>query len=417
MGMPTVSIIIPCYNQGIYLDDAIQSVLAQTFQDFEVIVVDDGSTAPETQAILDQARYHRTVIVRTPNLGLAGARNLGISRASGRYILPLDCDDRIGERYLEKAVPVLEHDPACGIVYCKAEYFGTQTGAWVLPAPSFPELLFQPAIFCSALFRREDWKKVGGYNPSLVHGYEDHDFWLALLETGRSVVRIEETLFYYRRTPGSMAQSITLEQQVQAYGTMLKRHRSLFVNNLDTLFRLYLQAQAAVSLRHRLLAQVFVPDGGAYSESASTRLEYATHGETEIVLALPDTFDRSSALPLRFDPGMRSGCYELSSVKLEEQRSGQTIASLLDVAGNGAVKAEGTSFLVPAPQHLRLYSYGTDPQLWLYGFNLLQLPAGSFVLRVRLRYTPDPDHWADSFAVIRDLFLKSQSDGCGHISH
>jgi hypothetical protein len=95
LAMPEVSVIIPCYNQGQYLHEAIDSVLAQTFTDLEIIVVDDGSTDPATREILDTLNRTNTWLLRRKNGGLAAARNSGISTASGRYILPLDCDDRI----------------------------------------------------------------------------------------------------------------------------------------------------------------------------------------------------------------------------------------------------------------------------------------------------------------------------------
>jgi len=104
---PTVSVIVPCYNQGIYLDEAIQSVLGQTYQDFEIIIVDDGSDdglTGLTNDLLRDYRRKRTRVIRTENRGVVSARNTAISHARGKYILPLDADDRIGSEYLEKAV-------------------------------------------------------------------------------------------------------------------------------------------------------------------------------------------------------------------------------------------------------------------------------------------------------------------------
>ena len=94
--VPQVSVIIPCYNQGRYLDDAITSVLVQTYQNFEILIVDDGSTEPETIEILQDYQQPKTRIIRTENQGVATARNLGIAQAQGTYILPLDADDKIG---------------------------------------------------------------------------------------------------------------------------------------------------------------------------------------------------------------------------------------------------------------------------------------------------------------------------------
>ena len=97
--MPAVSVVIPCYNQGQYLAEAVASVNAQTFTDWEIVVVDDGSTDPTTQRLLTAFTHPRARLVRSANGGLAAARNLGISHAAGRFILPLDCDDRIAPTY------------------------------------------------------------------------------------------------------------------------------------------------------------------------------------------------------------------------------------------------------------------------------------------------------------------------------
>jgi len=133
--MPLVSIIIPCYNQGRYLAESIGSVLASDFTELEIIVVDDGSTEPETRRILDMLEYPKTRLIRRANGGLAAARNSGIAEAQGRYILPLDADDRIGPEYLGQAVAALEADPQLGVVYCRAERFGARVGpgGWPLP--------------------------------------------------------------------------------------------------------------------------------------------------------------------------------------------------------------------------------------------------------------------------------------------
>src|SRR5437879_507126 len=96
---PVVSVIIPCFNQGATLDEAVASVLNQTFTDFEIVIVNDGSTDPFTSELL--ANYHRprTRVITTANGGLAAARNTAIRNSRGKYILPLDADDRIAPEY------------------------------------------------------------------------------------------------------------------------------------------------------------------------------------------------------------------------------------------------------------------------------------------------------------------------------
>jgi len=210
--MPKVSVIIPCYNQGAYLEEAVESVLAQTFQDFEILVVDDGSTDAETVKMLKDAAWPKTRVIHTENQGLSAARNNGIREAQGAYILPLDADDKIGKGYLEEAVRILDRHPEIGIVYCEASYFGVKGGRWDLPEYSLDKIMHHNVIFCTALFRKEDWEAVGGYNVNMVYGWEDWDFWLSLIHIGRKVFRIPKVYFYYRLREASMVRTMDEEQ-------------------------------------------------------------------------------------------------------------------------------------------------------------------------------------------------------------
>lgn len=230
--MATVSVIIPCYNQGAFIDEALDSVLAQTFDDLEIVVVNDGSTDPLTIAKLQGLSRPRTRVLHTPNRGLPAARNAGIAAASGRYILPLDADDRIAPAYIEKAVAVLDAGPDVGVVYCRAELFGDRRGEWGLPEYQFPDVLFSPRIFAAALFRRADWEDAGGYSDLFRGGWEDYDFWLSLIGRGRRVVRLPEALFYYRQLAGSMARGMDDAYRVKAFRLLFERHRKLYESHI-----------------------------------------------------------------------------------------------------------------------------------------------------------------------------------------
>ena len=128
-----VSVIMPCYNDGRYIKEAIDSLRRQTYSNFELIVVDDGSDDSETVSILSTLNDGKTTVLHTNHLRPAGARSYGIERARGKYILPLDSDDTIEPTYLEKAVNVLETQPDIGVVYCQADLFGEKSGRWELP--------------------------------------------------------------------------------------------------------------------------------------------------------------------------------------------------------------------------------------------------------------------------------------------
>ena len=121
--MAKVSVIIPCYNQGHFLDEAVDSILEQTYANIEIIVVNDGSTDEDTIRRLNNLDSEKATVVTTANQGLAAARNNGILKSNGEYILPLDADDLIAPDYLEKAVAAIAKDPDAGIVYCRAKSF------------------------------------------------------------------------------------------------------------------------------------------------------------------------------------------------------------------------------------------------------------------------------------------------------
>ena len=123
---PLISVIIPCYNLGAYIDETIQSVVAQTVQDFEILVVDDGSTDVHTANLLASASWPRTQVFRTPNGGVARARNTLIQRSSARFLCALDADDKLHPQYFEKALAAFEVAPDLTFVSTRLQMFGEQ---------------------------------------------------------------------------------------------------------------------------------------------------------------------------------------------------------------------------------------------------------------------------------------------------
>lgn len=147
-----VSVIMPCYNDGRYIKEAIDSLRRQTYSNFELIIVDDGSDDSETVSILSTLNDGKTTVLHTNHLRPAGARNYGIERARGKYILPLDSDDTIEPTYLEKAVNVLETQPDIGVVYCQADLFGEKSGRWELPDYSRRAMLLDNIVLLHQCF-------------------------------------------------------------------------------------------------------------------------------------------------------------------------------------------------------------------------------------------------------------------------
>jgi len=201
-----VSVIIPCYNLGRYLDEAVDSVLAQTYQDFEIVVVDDGSTDATTRALLADYRRPGTRVIRVAHGGLAAARNLGIANTTGDYLCALDADDRLEPSYLAKAVRALDDDSSVAFVSSWLRTFGDEEWEWKPERCDLPTLLWENTVLTAALVRREAVMAVDGYHTAMpAQGDEDWDLWLALVEGGYRGVILREVLFNYRRRAGSMS--------------------------------------------------------------------------------------------------------------------------------------------------------------------------------------------------------------------
>jgi glycosyltransferase involved in cell wall biosynthesis len=231
--MAKVSVIIPCYNQGQFINEAIDSVLKQTFKDFEIIIVNDGSTDADTVNILNSLD-EKYVLIHTKNQGLASARNTGIHLSKGDYILPLDADDKIAPKYLEEAVKVLDLNKKVKVVYSKAAFFGKVQGEWVLPDYSWERMLYQNIIFCSALFRRSDFDKTIGYNSNMKYGWEDWDLWLSILKDGGGVYKLENVMFFYRKHSSSMVENINKDKCVRTY-----LEQQLIINHCEVYLQHY----------------------------------------------------------------------------------------------------------------------------------------------------------------------------------
>lgn len=223
---PIISIIVPCYNQAKYMRDALDSVLASTFQDWECVIVNDGSKDETIQIAKEyKQKDARFLVVDIPNGGLANARNVGIKHSHGKYILPLDSDDKIGDKYLALAVEHLERHPETKLAYCYCHFFGDVVGFRYLPDYSYQTILWQNVFFPACVYRRSDYNKTNGYNPNMKHGHEDWDFWLSLLSPYDKVYRIPEVQFYYRKHGVSMIDG-TIKR-------LSETNRQLVLNHLD----------------------------------------------------------------------------------------------------------------------------------------------------------------------------------------
>lgn len=249
---PRVSIIVPCYNQEACLAEALESVLAQNYPHWECIVINDGSTDSSEAIALEYVRRDRRFrYIYQENQGVVASRNNAIAQSVGKYILPLDGDDKIAPDYVGQAIAVLERDDNVKIVYGRVELFGEASGEYILQPYSLPTLLVTNCITNSSLFRRSDFNACGGYNPNMAGGWEDWDLWVSLLEHGGTVHRLTTIGNIYRiskfsRTTDAAKKSYALREQLwknhlplyqQEFFRLWQFHQDITGSRLFVLFR------------------------------------------------------------------------------------------------------------------------------------------------------------------------------------
>lgn len=196
--IPKISVVVPCYNQGKFLSEALDSVLAQTLQEWECIVVDDGSTDNSADiAKAYCAKDNRIRYVYQENAGPSAARNKGVSLTSAPLVFFLDGDNVILSELLGLGVEYMEKHTDCILYYTKGEYFGSRHGEFILNYTSYRDLLVANSIDCLCIVRRTDFERVGGFDEGLF-GYEDWEFFIRLLYHNDTIYKEPQILFKYR---------------------------------------------------------------------------------------------------------------------------------------------------------------------------------------------------------------------------
>ena len=242
-GTPLVSVIVPAYDVTDYIGDALNSVLAQTFKDYEIIVINDGS--PDTEA-LERALapfMPRIVYIKQENRGVSAARNKGITTARGQFLAFLDGDDTWLPHYLEIQVARIQADPTIDVLYPNAVLFsgGAAAGEEFMTAcPSNGEVTFERLLLqecnvsnCS-IARREMIIRVGLFDESL-HSVEDFDLWLRVIKNGGRIAYHRDVLARYRRRPGSLtADPVSLSEHILKVLRKVKQTMQLTPAELKT---------------------------------------------------------------------------------------------------------------------------------------------------------------------------------------
>lgn len=206
MLQPQISIIIPCYNLAQYLDEALQSVLDQTYTDWECIVVNDGSP-DNTEDVANKwlTKDSRFVYLYKENGGVSRARNLGIEKAKGEYIIPLDADNKLRPQFIKQIIAILDSNKEVDVVHGDAQLFGNKDSVWKGKPFDIAEMVLNNYIDTCAGFRKSIWEELGGYDENMpVYGFEDWDLWLRMAVRGYQFQYVEEIFFDYRVRDNSL---------------------------------------------------------------------------------------------------------------------------------------------------------------------------------------------------------------------
>jgi GT2 family glycosyltransferase len=265
-----VSVVIPCRDHGELLVEAVASAEAGA-PGCELIVVNDGSRQPRTLEVLDTLRRAGYHVLDQAHAGLAAARNAGFACARGRYVLPLDADDRLRDGFVEPAVALLESDPGLGVVYGDRQMFGLRSGDVEVPEMDLDRLLAGNYIAACALVRKPAWESCGGYDPELA-AWEDWDFWIALADRGWSFHHLPCIAFDHRIRPGSLVsqcESAEVGERLQQH--IVRQHESLYRRRLPALLIQAQQGRAATQAAEQDRQRL----SEAHAQAAAMRLDAA----------------------------------------------------------------------------------------------------------------------------------------------
>jgi glycosyltransferase involved in cell wall biosynthesis len=223
-----VSVVIPCFNHGHFIRDAIRSVEKCEQDSYELIIVNDGSTDSHTQQVMRELETEGYQVISQTNQGLAAARNNGIRAGKGRYVLPLDADNLIRPNYIYAATQILDKFPDVAVVYGKPALFGEETNRRFDMGGEFDlfRLLRDNYIDACTVIRKSVFEECGGFDVEMpCQGYDDWDLWLTLAARGHQFHFVDEILFDYRVRHDSMIHdAVTQDRFREVFDYFCKKH-------------------------------------------------------------------------------------------------------------------------------------------------------------------------------------------------
>jgi len=226
-----LSVIIPYYNLGKYLDETVNSILKSTYKNIEIIIVNDGSSDEMSIAALEKYRQHKLIsIIDKKNTGLADSRNVGAEAAKGALMTFLDADDTVECTYYEKAINILLQYENVHFVGAWTRYFGNSNAIWPTFNPEPPLLLTHNMINSSSLvYKTEAYLMSGKNDTNFKIGLEDYASVLHMKSVGMNGVAIPELLFNYRVRENSMIKDSNAAVRAEYHDQMTKKYEQLFI--------------------------------------------------------------------------------------------------------------------------------------------------------------------------------------------
>jgi glycosyltransferase involved in cell wall biosynthesis len=221
MYSPLVSIIIPVYKNLKWLPETINSVFNQNYNNYEIIIINDCSPENVEPFLLPYTNNKIHYYEHTVNKGAAGARNTGISKCSGEYILPLDSDDVIYDaNWLVDSIKKINKNTiiTSQICYCD-ENMKPINNFWPNGNELWSDVLYNNVIINSSMYPKSMWTKLGGYDENkYVRTYEDWEFWIRAYKAGYNLIRINKQYLHYRlHKNNSSLLSINIKNKLRRY--------------------------------------------------------------------------------------------------------------------------------------------------------------------------------------------------------
>jgi glycosyltransferase involved in cell wall biosynthesis len=229
---PLVSVIMPVFNYGKMFQKSIESVFESTYNNLELIIINDGSTDEYVLKKLNSLSEHPNIkIINQVNSGPSSARNNGIKNSSGEYILPLDSDDMISPDYIQTCVNLLNRNQNLSPIYCDTNHIGEINGIEQRPEWSQERLIQGPFIVNCSMFTRKAFDECEGYDENMK-GWEDYDLWVRMMQKGFIGKRIPKPLFSYFHHEKDGTVSTDANKNTQELYNHIMSKNNILINNI-----------------------------------------------------------------------------------------------------------------------------------------------------------------------------------------